>query len=221
MPGEITLASKGVLFLDELPEFSRASLEVLRQPLEEHKVTISRVGKSYEYPSECSFVAAMNPCRCGYFPDRDKCRCTSGEIRKYLAKISEPLLDRMDLCVETGLPEFHLYGREGETSAEIRKRVQLAQNIQKERYQKEDFSYNGELTGPALGKYCSLGKTEREYLELLFRGEQMSMRRISRIIRVSRTIADLEGKSRIREDHITEAVRLRSIDRKYWGVAEG
>ncbi len=101
MPGEITLAAKGVLFLDELPEFSRSSLEVLRQPLEEHKVTVSRLGKSYEYPSDCIFVAAMNPCRCGYFPDRKRCRCTTGEIQRYLGKISEPLLDRMDLCVET------------------------------------------------------------------------------------------------------------------------
>lgn len=221
MPGEITLASKGVLFLDELPEFSRASLEVLRQPLEEHKVTISRVGKSYEYPSDCSFVAAMNPCRCGYFPDRDKCRCTVGEIRKYLAKVSEPLLDRMDLCVETGLPDFHLYGHENENSADIRERVSRAMEMQKRRYREESFSYNGELTGTALKKYCPLGRKEHEYLEMLFQGQQLSMRRISRIIKVSRTIADLAGSNDIREEHITEAVRFRSVDRKYWGVAEG
>lgn len=221
MPGEITLASKGVLFLDELPEFSRASLEVLRQPLEEHKVTISRVGRSYEYPSDCSFVAAMNPCRCGHFPNRDKCRCTLGEIRKYLAKISEPLLDRMDLCVETGVPDFHLYGDAHETSADIRERVKQAVAIQKARYQKESFSYNGELRGSALGKYCSLGRAESEYVDMLFREENMSMRRLTRILKVSRTVADLAGSPMIREDHITEAVRFRSIDKKYWGVAEG
>lgn len=220
MPGEITLASKGVLFLDELPEFSRSTLEVLRQPLEEHKVTICRVGKSYEYPSDCIFVAAMNPCRCGFFPHRDKCRCTIGDIRKYLSKISEPILDRMDLCVETGLPDFHLFEQGGETSKQIRERVGQAYIRQKERYVNEPFSYNGELTGTALEKYCPLGKAERKYLELLFQDEQYSMRRITRIIKVSRTIADLAGSDRITEDHITEAIRFRSVDRKYWGVVE-
>lgn len=220
MPGEITLASKGILFLDELPEFSRASLEVLRQPLEEHKVTISRVGKSYEYPSDCIFVAAMNPCRCGFYPHRDKCRCTSGDIKKYLSKISEPLLDRMDLCVETGLPDFHYLETGEETSGQIRERVTQAVRIQKERYAGEAFSYNGELSGAALEKYCPLGNAEREYLEFLFQDEQYSMRRITRIIKVSRTIADLGGGGAITEDHITEAMRYRSVDRKYWGVAE-
>lgn len=220
MPGEITLASKGILFLDELPEFSRESLEVLRQPLEEHKVTVSRVGKSYEYPSDCIFVAAMNPCRCGYFPDRNRCRCTSGDIRKYLSKISEPLLDRMDLCVETGLPDFQLFGKKSETSIEIRKRVERAVRLQKERYQKEKFSYNGELAGAAIEKYCPLGKAEKAYLAMLFQDENFSMRRITRIIRVSRTIADLDGAEKITEDHITEAARFRSVDRKYWGVLE-
>ena len=220
MPGEITLASKGVLFLDELPEFSRASLEVLRQPLEEHKVTVSRVGKCYEYPSDCTFVAAMNPCRCGYFPNRQRCRCTSGDIRKYLSKISEPLLDRMDLCVETGLPDFHLFGSGGDNSEQIRNRVELAIQMQRERYGKEAFSYNGELRGSALEKYCTLGRTEKEYLQMLFQDGNYSMRRIARIIRVSRTIADLEGRERINEDHITEAARFRSVDRKYWGVSE-
>ncbi len=221
MPGEITLASKGVLFLDELPEFSRASLEVLRQPLEEHRVTISRLGRSYDYPSDCSFVAAMNPCRCGYFPNRDRCRCTSGEIRKYLSKISEPLLERMDLCVETGLPDYHLYGQAGESSARIRRRVEQALAIQKERYRKESFSTNAELTGTTLRKYCPLGKAERDYLEMLFWEKDSSMRKITRLVKVSRTIADLEGSEQIREDHITEAVRFRSVDKKYWGVAKG
>lgn len=150
MPGEITLASKGILFLDELPEFSRSALEVLRQPLEEQKVTIARVGSSYEYPSDCSFVAAMNPCRCGYYPNRDKCRCTTADIKRYLAKISEPLLDRMDLCVETGLPEFSLYEKKGETSKQIRERVERTHRIQKKRYRKENFSYNSELTPQAM-----------------------------------------------------------------------
>ncbi len=219
MPGEITLAAKGVLFLDELPEFSRSSLEVLRQPLEEHKVTVSRLGKSYEYPSDCIFVAAMNPCRCGYFPDRKRCRCTTGEIQRYLGKISEPLLDRMDLCVETGMPDFSLYGRGDECSAQIRRRVEKAVRIQKKRYRKESFSYNGELPEQLLHKYCPMGEEEQEYLNLFFEEEQCSMRRITRVIRVARTIADLEESECISEEHLTEAMRFRSVDRSYWGVS--
>lgn len=218
MPGEITLASKGILFLDELPEFSRSALEVLRQPLEEQKVTIARVGSSYEYPSDCSFVAAMNPCRCGYYPNRDKCRCTTADIKRYLAKISEPLLDRMDLCVETGLPEFSLYEKKGETSKQIRERVERTHRTQKKRYRKENFSYNSELTPQTMKKYCVMGTAEKELLEFLFHEEQMSVRRLCRIVRVSRTIADLEESDTILESHITEAVRFRSVDRKYWGV---
>lgn len=218
VPGEITLASKGVLFLDELPEFARASLEVLRQPLEEHKVTVSRVGHSEEYPSDCIFVAAMNPCRCGFYPDRNRCHCTMGEIHRYLGKISEPILDRLDLCVETGLPEFHLYDRGGETSEQIRERVQHTVDIQKRRYQGESFSFNGELPEKALGRYCRLQKKEERFLEDFFHAEECSARRISRIVRVARTIADMEASEQIREEHIAEAVCLRSIDRKYWGA---
>ncbi len=217
VPGEITLSAKGCLFLDELPEFSRASLEVLRQPLEEHKVTLSRVGNSYEYPSDCLFVAAMNPCRCGYFPDRQRCRCTEGDIQRYLSKISEPLLDRMDLCVETGMPEFHLYGREGETSAQIRRRVCRAVEIQKRRYCGENFSYNSEIPGRSLEKYCQVGGAEKALLEDFFRMGMCSMRRLSRVLKVARTVADLEGSEAILEEHILEAMRFRSIDKKYWG----
>lgn len=217
MPGEITLASKGVLFLDELPEFSRASLEVLRQPLEEHKVTISRVGCTYEYPSDCMILAAMNPCRCGYFPDRERCRCTLGDIHQYLAKISEPLLDRMDICVETGLPEFRLYEGEGETSETVRKRVERTIAIQKERYRGENFSYNSGLTEKTMKKYCDMGKGEREYLEEFFKTGECSMRQVSCMIKVARTIADMEESEKIGEDHITEAVHFRSISKKYWG----
>lgn len=219
MPGEITLAAKGILFLDELPEFSRSSLEVLRQPLEEHKVTISRLGKSYEYPSDCTFVAAMNPCRCGYFPDRERCRCTTGEIQRYLGKISEPLLDRMDLCVETGMPDFSLYGRGDECSEQIRERVERAVRIQKKRYQGESFSYNGELPEALLEKYCPMGEGEQEYLSLFFEEDKCSMRRITRLVKVARTIADLDGSSSICEQHLTEAIRFRSVDRSYWGVS--
>jgi len=217
VPGEITLASKGVLFLDELPEFSRNSIEVLRQPLEEHKVMLSRVGHSYEYPCDCIFIAAMNPCHCGFYPDRKKCRCSSGDIHRYLAKLSEPILDRLDICVETGMPEFQLYKKAGETSAEIRQRVQKTVDIQKERYQRESYCYNGELPESDLEKYCPLKKEERDYLKEFFLKEECSMRRLSRVIRVARTLADMDESSDIEERHITEAICFRSIDRKYWG----
>lgn len=218
MPGEITLASGGILFLDELPEFSRQSLEALREPLEDRRVLVARLGYSYEYPADCLFVAAMNPCRCGFYPDNRKCRCTTQEIRQYLEKISEPLLDRLDLCVETGMPEFHLYEGGAETSEQIRARVEQTTQIQKQRYRKEKFSYNAELDERAIKKYCKIGKTEQEYLESFFEREDCSARRLSRIIKVARTIADMDGKEKIEEKHITEAVRFRSISRKYWGV---
>lgn len=217
VPGEISLASGGILFLDELPEFTRQALEVLRQPLEERTVSIARLGHSYEYPAQCSFVAAMNPCPCGFFPDRNRCRCTVGTIRHYLTKISEPLLDRLDLCVETGMPEFHLYEKGGESSAQIRRRVERTAAIQKRRYRKETYSYNSELTNRGIEKYCRLGKREKEYLESCFLSEEYSMRKLTRIIKVARTIADMEESGDIREEHITEAVRFRSIDKKYWG----
>ena len=217
VPGEITLASKGVLFLDELPEFSRDTLEALRQPLEERKVTIARVGHSYEYPCDCMFLAAMNPCRCGYFPDRNKCRCTTGDIKRYLAKISEPLLERIDLCVETGMPDFCLYGNSGEKSETIRKRVERTISIQRERYKEEKFSYNSELTGTGMKKYCGLGREEENFLKEFFETEECSMRRISRVIQVARTIADMEEAEQIQEEHLAEAICFRSISRKYWG----
>lgn len=216
-PGEITLSAKGCLFLDELPEFSRASLEVLRQPLEERKVTISRVGRSSEYPCDCLFVAAMNPCRCGYFPDRERCRCTMNDIHRYLSRISEPLLERMDICVEMGMPEFHLYGQEGESSEDIRQRVCRTTEIQKRRYEGEDFSYNSEIPGRSLKKYCPVGRAEETLLQEFFQQGLYSMRRLSRILKVARTIADIEESGSIREEHILEAIHFRSIDKKYWG----
>ena len=216
-PGEITLASKGVLFLDELPEFAKSTMEVLRQPMEEGKVTISRLEGSEEYPCDCVFLAAMNPCRCGFFPDRDRCRCTLNEIHKYLDKVSEPLLDRMDISVEMSMPGFALYGTYGETSEEIRERVAKTIEMQRNRYLTETFSYNGELSGNALEKYCPLGTEQMDYLKEFFEEEETSFRRLTRIIRVARTIADRDGSPDITKDHLALAISLRSINKKYWG----
>ena len=216
-PGEITLAAKGLLFLDELPEYAKSTIEVLRQPMEEGHVTISRVSGSEVYPCDCIFMAAMNPCRCGFFPDRERCRCTEGEIHRYLDKISEPLLDRMDMSVELSMPSFGLYGVHGESSEEIRARVERTIRIQQERYRCETFSYNSELSGKSLEKYCHLGEEEMAYLKDFFEEEQCSMRRLSRIIRVARTIADTGECTDITADHLARAISLRSINKKYWG----
>ncbi len=216
-PGEITLASKGILFLDELPEYSKSTIEVLRQPMEEGYITVSRLEGSQRYPCDCIFMAAMNPCRCGFFPDREKCRCTMGEIHRYLDKISEPLLDRMDMSVELSMPEFGLYGSHGETSEQIRSRVERTIAIQQKRYRTETFSYNSELSGHEMEKYCPLGSAEMEYLKEFFEEEECSMRRLTRIIRVARTIADREQAQDITTDHLARAITLRSINKKYWG----
>ena len=159
-PGEISLAHKGVLFLDELPEFQNSTLEILRQPLEEKCVRLVRIHGSYEYPAEFMLVAAMNPCRCGYYPDVQKCRCTTSAIERYLGRISQPLLDRIDICVEAPQITFcELKGSDGEeTSEEIRKRVIRTHQIQRERYRKEGFSYNNQIPGVRIREYCSLDK---------------------------------------------------------------
>ncbi|MBR0119129.1 MAG: ATP-binding protein, partial [Eubacterium sp.] len=186
-------------------------------PMEEGHVTVSRLNGSEDYPCDCIFMAAMNPCRCGFFPDRNKCRCTIGEIHKYLDKVSEPLLDRMDIGVELKIPAFGLYEKAGETSAEIRARVEKTMSIQLKRYATEPYSYNGELPVRDMEKYCPLGKEEMGFLRDFFEEEECSMRRLTRIVRVARTIADREGERDISSDHIALAVSLRSINKKYWG----
>ena len=216
-PGEITLAAKGILFLDELPEYAKQTIEVLRQPMEEGHVTISRLQGSEDYPCDCIFMAAMNPCRCGFFPDRERCRCTESEIHRYLDKISEPLLDRMDMSVELSVPGFALYGEHGETSEAIRTRVERTIAIQQRRYRTEAFSYNGELSGRDMETYCPLGKEETDYLKEFFESEACSMRRLTRIIRVARTIADREQETDISIEHLARAILLRSINKKFWG----
>ena len=221
VPGEVSLSSKGVLFLDELPEFSKDTLEVLRQPLEEHKVRLSRVGHAYEYPCDFLLIAAMNPCRCGKFHGRGTCRCTIGEVRRYLGRISEPLLDRMDLCVETKAPTFSLSRGEGsECSQVMKERVVQAVERQRRRYEKESFSYNGEIPDSMVKKYCPLGREQADFLEEFYQQEQVSMRQIFKIIRVGKTIADLRGSDEIQGEDLAEAVCMRSINKQYWGGIE-
>jgi magnesium chelatase family protein len=219
MPGEISLAHLGVLFLDELPEFSKTTLEILRQPMEEKKICLSRTGGTYTYPADFMLAAAMNPCKCGYYPDRQKCRCTPYEVQKYLGKISQPLLDRIDLCVEApavGYEEL-VHGEKGVSSADMRQQVQRAVRMQRERYQNTPFRFNSDLTAAAIPEYCPLSREGELLLKKAFEKLELSARGYHRILKTARTIADLEESATIEKRHISEAVFYRSLDKKYWG----
>ncbi|MGN0345644.1 MAG: YifB family Mg chelatase-like AAA ATPase [Lachnospiraceae bacterium] len=219
-PGEVSLAHRGVLFLDELPEFQKSTLEILRQPMEDKTITISRVNGSFTYPANFLLVCAMNPCKCGFYPDRSRCRCANTSIRRYLARISQPLLDRIDLCAEAEPVTYReLTGQaQGESSAQIRARVLAAQEMQRERFQNETWYFNSQIPVARLSEYCVLGKKEAVYMERIYEKLQLSARAFHKIIKLSRTIADLEGSSRITTRHLTEAVCYRSLDKKYWEV---
>lgn len=218
-PGEISLAAHGVLFLDELTEFDNRTLEVLRQPLEEKVVTISRLHATYTYPANFMLVAALNPCKCGYYPDRSKCNCSMRQIKQYIGKISRPLLDRIDICVET-MPIAYkelTYGKGKESSSVIRERIKAARKRQLDRYQKSGKYFNSQLSPSEVKKYCSLGDKEQKILEQAFTSMNLSARAYHRILKVARTIADLEGKEMIEKHHLIEAIGYRGLDRKYWG----
>lgn len=213
-PGELSLAMGGILFLDELPEFKREALEVLRQPLEEKLVFISRVQGSYRYPADFMLIAAMNPCHCGYYPNKNRCSCTSYQIQQYLAKISRPLLDRIDITVEaTELTYQELYCKEkGESSKTIKNRVIQARNIQLERYKKERITYNSQLSPSLIAKYCPLYRQEELFLERTFQKLKLSARAYHKILKVARTIADLEESEQITKSHLAQAVSYRTME---------
>lgn len=217
-PGEITLAHRGVLFLDEMPEFSRKSLEILRQPLEDKEIHLSRAAGTYVFPASFMLAAAMNPCPCGFYPDMNRCRCTSGEITHYLGKISQPLLERIDICTEVPAVSFSKMKKKiaGESSAQIRKRVEAVQEIQRERYKKEKFCFNGELDGRKLEKYCVMTGGADKLLEQAYEQFQFSTRAYHKILKTARTIADMESSEKIKEEHICEALTYRAYDKKYW-----
>lgn len=218
-PGEISLAHLGVLFLDELPEFLKSTVEVLRQPLEDKSVTITRLNASYQYPAGFMLVAAMNPCSCGYYPDRNRCNCSHNLVKRYLGRISQPLLDRFDICIEAlqmNYKELQIQERQ-ESSEEIQKRVAIARELQLERYKDQNIYYNSNLTPRMIKKYCKLDAGEQSLLEEAFNKMNLSARAYHRILKVARTIADLELSERITTKHISEAICYRAIDQKYWG----
>lgn len=218
-PGEISLASSGVLFLDELPEFNKNTLEVLRQPLEDKEVTISRLNGSYRYPTSFMLVAAMNPCNCGYYPDRTRCTCSMVQVKRYLNKISQPLVDRIDICTEASPINYKdlKLNKSNESSSEIRAKVMKAREIQMKRYEKENFQFNGFLTPKTIEKYCELGKEEQKLLENAFVSLNLTARAYHKILKVARTIADLEESEQVLMPHLSEAINYRSMDQKYWG----
>lgn len=212
-PGEISLASGGVLFLDELAEFQRAVVEVLRQPLEERVVRIARSQGTCEYPADVMLVAAMNPCPCGYFPDYNRCRCTDYQIQQYQGKISQPFLGRMDICVEVpGVRYEDLSGSSQEESSEIiRRRVEQARKRQIERYQGRGILFNSELTGVQLTEFCGLGRQEERMMRQAFDTLRLTARTYHKVLKTARTIADLEAEEKIRMEHLQEALIYRNV----------
>lgn len=220
-PGMISLAHRGVLFLDELPEFSRNVLDSLRQPLEEHSVCISRLGGNVVYPAEFMLVCAMNPCPCGYYPNANRCHCTEPQVQKYKGKISGPVLDRVDLYVElypVDIQSLHNpeTGRKlPESSAAIRKRVMCARSIQEKRFESTKYRFNADVEAADIERFCPLDNEGREYMEQLYRSLQLSARAYHRILKVARTIADLAGEQSIGMEHLLEAACYRPTQ-EYW-----
>ena len=218
-PGEISLAHNGVLFLDEMPEFSRQTMEVLRQPMEDSKITISRVSASLSYPCSTMVVCAMNPCPCGYYghPTR-KCTCSPQAVQRYLSKLSGPLLDRLDIHIEVPPVEFSsLSGTaDEECSADIRKRVNAAREIQTERLRGSGISCNAKMDAAQTKKFCRPTAEGLMLLEKVFEKLELSARAYDKILRIARTIADLDGSDSVNSDHISQAVQYRSLDRTLW-----
>lgn len=219
-PGELSLAHHGVLFLDELPEFTRATMEVLRQPIEDGKVTIARVNGTLSYPCSTMVVAAMNPCPCGYYGHpKKKCTCSNIAVSRYLSRVSGPLLDRFDIHIEVPPVEFdelsdHTPGKE--SSADIKLRVNKARKLQNERYKDTGIMCNAKMTADQVQKYCQMTDSAKNILKLAFDKMGLSARAYDRVLKVARTIADMNQDEKIDSAHVSEAVQYRSLDRKYW-----
>lgn len=219
-PGEISLAHNGVLFLDEMPEFKRTVLEVMRQPLEDREVTISRARFTVNYPASFMLVASMNPSPSGYFPDDPNNTSSTFEMQRYMNKLSGPLLDRIDIHIEVQKVEFEQLAerRKGESSEAIRQRVLQARAIQNERYQDLEISYNAQMGPKEIEKYCELNTAAQNLIKMAMEKLNLSARAYDRILKVARTIADLDGQENLLPAHISEAIQYRSLDREFWNV---
>lgn len=215
MPGLISLSHRGALFLDELPEFKKQTLDYLRQPLEDGEITVSRARGSVKYPANFMLVGAMNPCPCGFYPDRNKCTCSEVQVHRYLSQISGPILDRIDLCVEVSRmdpTELENVNGHGMNSEEMRKMVKRAVEIQKERYKNETFGFNSGLPSSKTSVYVPLGEKEGKFMHDLYKKLGLSMRAYYKIIRVARTIADIDGEETVKVKHLAEASCYRFPD---------
>ena len=220
IPGEISLAHGGVLFLDEFTEFSRSAVEALRQPMEAGEVFLHRVRGDYCFPARPLVIAAMNPCRCGYYPDRERCRCTANQIQSYMMKISGPIMERMDLCVRVNRVDYHhMAEREDILDSEhMRLAIERACGIQRERFRNTGINYNSEMDGGMTGTFCVLDQESRAFLEKAYEQYHLSARVYQKLLKAARTIADLEGEPCIRLEHITEALCYRLPDETYGGA---
>ena len=214
-PGLISLAHRGILFMDELPEFHREVIDSMRQPLEEHRVQIARMRGNVIYPADVMLVAAMNPCPCGFYPDRNRCKCSEAQIARYRGKVSGPIMDRIDLWVELQAVELkHLQQTaEEESSAKIQRRVLLARNRQEERFIGTAYRFNADIRAEDMDRFCSLSDAGKKVMEKLYYRLQLGARAYHRILKVARTIADLAGEENIREEHLLEAAGFRPGER--------
>lgn len=219
-PGELSLANHGCLFLDEITELPRNVLESLRQPLEDKVVRICRVSGNDLFPSNTMIVAAMNPCRCGYYPDMNKCHCSSSDLSRYINRISMPFVDRMDLCVEAPRVEFHELtdSSPGETSAKMREEILCAGQMQTERYKGTEYRFNADVKGAHVEEYFRVGQSQKKLLEDAFERLNLTARSYHKILKVARTAADLECSKEIENRHLLQAICYRSVDRKFWAV---
>ena len=213
-PGGISMAHRGILFMDELPEFKRTTLEILRQPMEDREIRITRSHGTYTYPADFLLISAMNPCPCGSYPDLNRCTCAEPEVHRYLSKLSRPLLDRIDICLDIPKVVYkELSSPSGsESSAVIRERVCRARDRQAERYRGTSFRFNADLGVRELKQYCELGRKEQQLMESVFERLNLSARSYHRMIKVARTIADLDGMQHISERHLSEAIRYKGLD---------
>lgn len=217
-PGEISLSHKGVLFLDELTEFNKSTIEILRQPLEEHSITISRVNMSCTYPADFVLVTALNPCSCGYYPDLNKCRCSDASIKRYMGKLSQPLLDRIDICTEALSLDYRnlINTTENECSAAIRERVINCHKLQKERYKNEKFIFNSQIPANLIDKYCSLDEECQKFMESMYEAFDLTARSYHKVLKVARTIADMSEEENITVRHLQEAICYRGLDKRFY-----
>ncbi len=218
-PGEICLAHRGVLFLDEFPEFRKDTIDAMRQPLEDGSFTVSRANATVSFPSSVMLIASMNPCKCGYYGDSSReCKCSAGEIQRYMHKISGPMLDRIDIQIQVPSVKYSNLASTEQTasSSDMKTKVDIARAVQKERYKNESYITNSDLDNKGIEKYCSLGSDSQNILTDIFEKTGLSARAYTRIIKVARTIADIEESENITSAHIVEATGYRSLDKKFW-----